>query len=107
MKEIDINKEQLTERLIYLVEIKILQNKPRNGVNSFNIINNESESSVSPFIEAFPDWPIIKDFSNTKLNDNDKPSSKFIDQRSKINKKNLKDINLGNIAKQAVLKMNQ
>ena len=107
MKEIDINKEQLTERLNYLVEIKILQNKPRNGVNSFNIINNESESSVSPFIEAFPDWLIIKDFSNTKLNDNDKPSSKFIDQRSKINKKNLKDINLGNIAKQAVLKMNQ
>ena len=35
LDEIAINKEQLTERLNYLVEIKVLQNKPRNGVNSF------------------------------------------------------------------------
>ena len=36
---IDINKEQLTERLNYLAEIKVLQNKQRNGVNSFNVIS--------------------------------------------------------------------
>ena len=36
---IDINKEQLTERLNYLAEIKLLQNKQRNGVNSFNVIS--------------------------------------------------------------------
>ena len=35
------NKEQITERLDYLVEIKILQKMSRNGVNSFHIINNE------------------------------------------------------------------
>ena len=32
LEAITINKERLTERLIYLVEIKVLQNKPRNGV---------------------------------------------------------------------------
>ena len=74
LDEIAINKEQLTERLNYLVEIKVLQNKPRNGVNSFYIINNESESSESPLIQFFPDTPKIKDFSKTKLNDNDKSS---------------------------------
>ena len=49
-----INKEQLTERLNYLVETKVLQNKPRNGVNFFYIINNESESYESPLIQTFP-----------------------------------------------------
>ena len=68
------NKEQLTERLNYLVEIKVLQNKPRNAVNSFYIINNESESSELPLIQTFPDTLKIKDFSETKLNDNDNSS---------------------------------
>ena len=40
-------------------------------MNSFYIISNESESSVFPLIQTFPDLPIIKDFSNTKLNYND------------------------------------
>ena len=57
------NKEQLTERLNYLVEIKVLQNKPWNGANSFYIINNESEMAESPLIQTFPDMPKIKDFS--------------------------------------------
>ena len=55
LEAIAINKEQLTERLNYLVEIKVLQNKPRNGVNSFYITNNESESSESPLIQTCPD----------------------------------------------------
>ena len=71
---IAINKEQLTERLNYLIEIKILQNKPRNGVNSFYMTNIESESSESPLIQTFSNTPKIKDFSKTKLNDNDKSS---------------------------------
>ena len=38
-------------------------------------VNNESESSESPFIQTFLDVPKIKGFfSKTKLNDNDKPS---------------------------------
>ena len=74
LEAIAINKEQLTERLNYLVEIKVLQNKPRNGVNSFYITNIESESSESPLIQTFSDTPKIKDFSKTKLNDNDKSS---------------------------------
>ena len=45
LEAIAINKEQLTERLNYLVEIKVLQYKQQNGVNSFYIIINESESS--------------------------------------------------------------
>ena len=71
LKAVAINKEQLTERLNYLVEIKVLQNKPGNGVNSFYIINIESESSELPPIQILPDTPKIKDFSKTKLNDND------------------------------------
>ena len=59
---------------INLVEIKVLQNKPRNSVNSFYITNIESASSESPLIQTFPDTPKIKDFSKTKLNDNDKSS---------------------------------
>ena len=74
LEAIAINKEQFTERLDYLVEIKVLLNKPRNGVNSFYVINNESESSESPFIQTSPDKPKIKDFSKTKLNDNDHSS---------------------------------
>ena len=38
-------------------------------------VNNESESSESPFIQTFLDVPKIKGFfPKTKLNDNDKPS---------------------------------
>ena len=74
LEAIAINKEQLTERLNYPVEIKVLQNKPRNGVNSFYITNIESESSESPLIQTFLGTPKIEDFSKTKLNDNDKSS---------------------------------
>ena len=74
LEAIVINEYQFTERLNYLVEIKVLQNKPRNGGNSFCIINNESKISESPLIQPFPDTPKIKDFSKTKLNDNDKSS---------------------------------
>ena len=63
---------QLTERLINLVEIKVLQNKPQNCVNFFHIINNESESSEFSLIQTFPDTSIITHFSNTKLNAKDK-----------------------------------
>ena len=48
LEEIAISKEQLTESLNYLAEINVLQNKPRNDVNSFYIINNASESIESP-----------------------------------------------------------
>ena len=40
LKEIAINNKQLTERLNYLVEMVVLQNKLRNGANSFYITNN-------------------------------------------------------------------
>ena len=42
LEAIAINKEQLTERLNYLVEMKV---KSRNGVKSFYIISNEGGSS--------------------------------------------------------------
>ena len=72
LKAIAINKEQLTERSNYIVEIKVVQNKPGNGVNSLYITNNEKESSESPLIQTFPDTSKIKDFSKIKLSDNDK-----------------------------------
>ena len=54
--------------------MKVLQNKPRNGVSYFWIINNEIESSELPLIQTFPDTAKINDFSKTKLNDSDKSS---------------------------------
>ena len=55
----------LLEKLLLLLS-KVLQNKPRIGVNSFYIINSESESESpeSPLIQSFPDTPKIKDFQN-------------------------------------------
>ena len=53
----------LLEKLLLLLS-KVLQNKPRIGVNSFYIINSESESPESPLIQSFPDTPKIKDFQN-------------------------------------------
>ena len=76
LQAIAINEEQLTERLNYLLEIKVLPNKPRNDVSSFYIINNESEKSESPLIQTSPHTPIIKDFFNTNLNDKFSDSTK-------------------------------
>ena len=53
-------------------------------MSSFYIINNEGESSESALVQNFPDTPKIKDFSKTKLNDNDKSS----DLAKKKKKKN-------------------
>ena len=91
LEAIAINKEQLTERLNYLVEIKVLQNKPQNGVNSFHITNNESESSESPLIQTFPDTPKIKDFSITKLNDNDR-SSDLVENKNSMGDNQVYDL---------------
>ena len=43
-------------------------------MNFFYTVNNESKSFKSHLIQNFPDTPIVKDFSKTKLNDNDKSS---------------------------------
>ena len=51
-------------------------------MSSFYIINNEGESSESALVQNFPDTPKIKDFSKTKLNDNDK-SSDFAKKKKK------------------------
>ena len=84
LEAIAINKEQSIERLNYLLEIKFLQNKPRNDVNSFYTINNESESSELPLIETFMDTPKIKYFSKTKLSNNDKSSNPAFSARLKF-----------------------
>ena len=59
LEAIAISKEHLTERLNYLVEIKVLQYKQQNGVNSFYVISNESESSELPLMQTFQDISLI------------------------------------------------
>ena len=59
LEAVAINKEHLTKRLNYVVEIKVLQHKQQNGVNSFYVINNESESSELLLMETFQDASII------------------------------------------------
>ena len=54
-------------------------------MSSFYIINNEGESSESALVQNFPDTPKIKDFSKTKLNDNDKSSDLAKKKKKKKN----------------------
>ena len=60
-------------------------------MNSFYIINNETESSESPLIQTFPDTPKIKDFSITKLNDNDR-SSDLVENKNSLGDNQVYDL---------------
>ena len=48
LEELNIDKKQLTERLKWLVEYKRLENKPRNGVNSYYSISDDSQCTEPP-----------------------------------------------------------
>ena len=48
LDELNIDKKRLTERLKWLVEYKRLENKPRNGVNSYYNISDGSQYTEPP-----------------------------------------------------------
>ena len=48
LEELNIDKKRLTERLKWLLEYKRLENKPRNGVNSYYTISDDSQRTEPP-----------------------------------------------------------
>ena len=48
LEELNIDKKRLEERLKWLVEYKRLENKPRNGVNSYYNISDGSQYTEPP-----------------------------------------------------------
>ena len=67
LEELSIDKNRLTERLKQLVEYKKLQNKPRNGVNSYYNINNNSQGTEPPLAPNSLDTPTLDKCSNKEL----------------------------------------
>ena len=59
LEELNIDKKQLTERLKWLVEYKRLENKPRNGVNSYYNISNDSHFTEPPLAPKSLDKPTL------------------------------------------------
>ena len=59
LEELNIDKKQLTERLKWLVEYKRLENKPRNRVNSYYDISDDSQCTKPPLAPKSLDKPIL------------------------------------------------
>ena len=59
LEELNIDKKRLTERLKWLVEYKRLENKPRNGVNSYYNISDDSQCTEPPLAPNSLDKPTL------------------------------------------------
>ena len=59
LEELNIDKKQLTERLKWLVKYKRLDNKPRNGVNSYYNISDGSHCTEPPLAPKSLDKPTL------------------------------------------------
>ena len=83
LEQINIDKKRLTERLKWLVEYKKLENKPRNGVNSYYNKGNDNQSTEPPLAHVFLDTPILdrcpnKELEVTIINDTENNIDKYI-----------------------------
>ena len=67
LEELNIDKKQLTERLKWLVEYKRLENKPRNGVNSYYNISNDSHCTEPPLAPKSLDKPTLDKYPDKEL----------------------------------------
>ena len=59
LEELNIDKKQLSERLKWLVKYKRLENKPRNGVNSYYNIRDGSQCTEPPLAPKSLDKPTL------------------------------------------------
>ena len=59
LEELNIDKKWLTERLKWLAEYKKLENRPRNGVNSYYNISSDSQRTEPPLAPNFLDTPTL------------------------------------------------
>ena len=67
LEELNIDKKRLTERLKWLVEYKKLENKPRNGVNSYYNISDDSQRAEPPLAPNSLDTPTLDTCPNKGL----------------------------------------
>ena len=59
LEEVNIDKKRLTERLKWFVKYKRPENKPRNGVNSYYNISNDSQRTEPPLAPNSLDKPTL------------------------------------------------
>ena len=67
LDELNIDKKRLTERLKWLVEYKRLENKPRNGVNSYYNTSIDSQRTEPPLAPNSLDKPMLDKCPNKEL----------------------------------------
>ena len=67
LEELNIYKKRLTERLKWLVEYKIMENKPRNGVNSYYNISYDSQCTEPPLVPKSLDKSTLDKCPNKEL----------------------------------------
>ena len=67
LEELNIDKKRLTERLKWLVKYKKLENKPRNRVNSYNNISDDSQRTEPPLASNSLDTPTLDKCPNKEL----------------------------------------
>ena len=64
LEELNNDKKQLIERLKWLVKYKKLKNKPRNGINLYYNISNDSQRREVPLAPNSLDTPTLDKCSN-------------------------------------------
>ena len=67
LEGLNIDKKRLTERLKWLVEYERLENKPRNGVNSYYNISDDSQRTEPPLAPHSLDKPTLDKCPNKEL----------------------------------------
>ena len=67
LEELNIDKKRLTERLKWLVQYKRFENKPRNGVNSYYSMSDDSQCTEPPLAPKSLDKPTLDKCPNKKL----------------------------------------
>ena len=67
LKELNVDKKRLTDRLKWLVQYKKLENKPRNGVNSYYNINDDIQRTEPPLAPNSLDTPTLDTCPNKGL----------------------------------------
>ena len=67
LEELNIDKKRLSERLKWLVACKRLENKPRNRVNSYYNISDDSQRTEPPLAPNSLDKPKLDKCPNKEL----------------------------------------
>ena len=67
LKELNVDKKRLTDRLKWLVQYKKLENRPRDGVNSYYNISDDIQRTEPPLAPNSLDTPTLDTCPNKGL----------------------------------------